>query len=90
MGPGSAAASHLAAIRPGSWQLVRVVLSPWVLQIDSRLYFPSIDHQILMAQLRQMITCPGTQWLLVLLVAADGLSVRALPYPLVASTQPDL
>jgi len=61
-----------------------------VLQIDSRLYFPSIDHQILMAQLRQMITCPGTLWLLALLVAADGLSARALPYPLVASTQPDL
>jgi hypothetical protein len=41
-----------------------------VLQIDRRIYFPSIDHQILMAQLREMITCPGTQWLLALIVAA--------------------
>ena len=36
----------------------------WVLQIDIRLYFPSIDHQILMAQLRRKINCPGTLWLL--------------------------
>jgi len=36
----------------------------WVLQIDIRLYFPSIDHQILMAQLRRKINCPDTLWLL--------------------------
>jgi hypothetical protein len=40
-----------------------------VLQIDSRLYLPSIDHQILMAQLKEMIICPGTLWLLELIVA---------------------
>ena len=42
---------------------------PWVLQIDIRLYFPSIDHQILMAQLRELIICPGTLWLLELIIA---------------------
>jgi hypothetical protein len=38
--------------------------------MDSRLYFPSIDHQILIAQLKEMITFPGTLWLLELIVAA--------------------
>jgi retron-type reverse transcriptase len=36
----------------------------WVLQIDIRLYFPSIDHQILMMQLRKKITCLDTLWLI--------------------------
>ena len=49
---------------------------PWVLQIDIRLYFPSIDHQILMAQLRQRITCPGTLWLLEQILA-NGAEVGA-------------
>ncbi|MFN9545824.1 MAG: reverse transcriptase domain-containing protein [Cyanobacteriota bacterium] len=46
----------------------------WVLQIDIRLYFPSIDHQLLMAQLRRKITCSHTLWLLELILAngAEG------------------
>ena len=36
----------------------------WVLQVDIRLYFPSIDHQILMGQLRDRISCTETLWLL--------------------------
>lgn len=36
----------------------------WVLQADIRLYFPSIDHFLLLAQLEQLITCPSTRWLL--------------------------
>jgi hypothetical protein len=41
----------------------------WVLTADIRLYFPSIDHQILMAQLGQVIACPGTLWLLASILA---------------------
>ena len=33
---------------------------PWVLQADIRLYFPSIDHRILRAQLAERIACPST------------------------------
>jgi RNA-directed DNA polymerase len=36
----------------------------WVLQADIRLYFPSIDHFLLLAQLEQLIACPSTLWLL--------------------------
>ncbi|MEB3334457.1 MAG: RNA-directed DNA polymerase, partial [Cyanobacteriota bacterium] len=36
---------------------------------DIRLFFPSIDHQILMAQLGQVIACPGTLWLLASILA---------------------
>jgi len=36
----------------------------WVLQADIRLYFPSIDHQLLLAQLEPLIACTGTLWLL--------------------------
>lgn len=36
----------------------------WILQADLRLYFPSIDHRLLINQLEQRIACPGTQWLL--------------------------
>ncbi|MFM9048310.1 MAG: RNA-directed DNA polymerase, partial [Cyanobium sp.] len=41
----------------------------WVLTADIRLYFPSIDHQILLAQLGQVITCEPTHWLLAPLLA---------------------
>jgi len=37
---------------------------PWVLQADIRLYFPSIDHQLLLAQLERRIACRPTLWLL--------------------------
>ena len=36
----------------------------WVFQADLRLYFPSIDHQLLMEQLKHTIHCPATIWLL--------------------------
>ena len=36
----------------------------WILQADIRLYFPSIDHLALIAQLERRISCPGTLWLL--------------------------
>ena len=36
----------------------------WVLQADIRLYFPSIDHRILRAQLAERIACPSTLHLL--------------------------
>jgi len=36
----------------------------WVLQADIRLYFPSIDHRILMAQLAERLACPSTLRLL--------------------------
>ena len=36
----------------------------WVLQADIRLYFPSIDHRFLLAQLERLIACPSTLWLL--------------------------
>jgi retron-type reverse transcriptase len=36
----------------------------WLLQADIRLYFPSIDHRLLMGQLKEVIACSGTLWLL--------------------------
>jgi len=36
----------------------------WVLTADIRLYFPSIDHRLLLEQLRHLIGCEGTLWLL--------------------------
>jgi retron-type reverse transcriptase len=36
----------------------------WVLTADIRLYFPSIDHRLLIDQLRQVIGCEGTLRLL--------------------------
>ena len=54
----------------------------WVLQIDIRLYFPSIDHQILLAQLREKILCPDTLWLLERILAngaEGGAAIDAFP-----------
>jgi len=36
----------------------------WLLQADIRLYFPNIDHRLLMGQLKEVIACSGTLWLL--------------------------
>lgn len=36
----------------------------WVLQVDIRLYFPSIDHRLLMGQLAERIACSSTLRLL--------------------------
>jgi len=41
----------------------------WVLTADIRLYFPSIDHRLLLAQLKQVITCQPTLWLLATILA---------------------
>jgi retron-type reverse transcriptase len=38
--------------------------SRYVLQCDIRLYFPSIDHEILKTMLRLKIKCPDTLWLI--------------------------
>ncbi len=38
--------------------------SRFVLQMDVRKYFPSIDHSILKENLRQKIKCPDTLWLI--------------------------
>jgi retron-type reverse transcriptase len=38
--------------------------SRYVLQCDIRLYFPSIDHEILKTILRHKIKCPDTLWLI--------------------------
>ena len=54
----------------------------WVLQVDIRLYFPSIDHRLLQAQLEQLIACPGTHWLLTKILAngaSDGPAIDAFP-----------
>ena len=55
---------------------------PWVLQADIRLYFPSIDHLALIAQLERRIACPGTLWLLALILAngaSCGPAIDAFP-----------
>jgi retron-type reverse transcriptase len=54
----------------------------WVLQADIRLYFPSIDHRLLLAQLEQQIVCPGTLWLLRAILANGatmGPAIDAFP-----------
>lgn len=54
----------------------------WVLQADIRLYFPSIDHLALIAQLQRLIACPGTLWLLHLILAngaSGGPAIDAFP-----------
>ena len=53
----------------------------WVLH-DIRLYFPSIDHRLLQAQLEQLIACPGTHWLLRSILAkgaSGGPAIDAFP-----------
>jgi retron-type reverse transcriptase len=55
---------------------------PWVLQADIRLYFPSIDHQLLLAQLERRIACRPTLWLLRTILAngaSAGPAIDAFP-----------
>jgi retron-type reverse transcriptase len=54
----------------------------YVLQCDIRKYFPSIDHEILKAQLRRKLKCPDTLWLL------DTLIDHSNPQELVADYFP--
>jgi RNA-directed DNA polymerase len=54
----------------------------WVLQADIRLYFPSIDHQLLLAQLEPLIACTSTLWLLRVILANGatwGPAIDAFP-----------
>jgi retron-type reverse transcriptase len=54
----------------------------WILQADIRLYFPSIDHLALIAQLERRIVCPGTLWLLAVILAngaSGGPAIDAFP-----------
>ena len=51
---------------------------PWVLQADIRLYFPSIDHQLLLAQLERRIACLPTLWLLRAILANGASAGPAL------------
>ena len=54
----------------------------WILQADIRLYFPSIDHRLLVAQLDRHIACPGTLWLLAAILAngaSDGPAIDVFP-----------
>jgi hypothetical protein len=46
----------------------------WILQADIRLYFPSIDHLAMIAQLERRIACPGTLWLLAIFMNGIWLS----------------
>jgi RNA-directed DNA polymerase len=54
----------------------------WVLTADIRLYFPSIDHQLLLEQLRQVIACQPTLWLLATILrngAEPATAIDAFP-----------
>ncbi len=54
----------------------------WILQADIRLYFPSIDHLALIAQLERRIACPDTLWLLAVILAngaSGGPAIDAFP-----------
>jgi RNA-directed DNA polymerase len=42
--------------------------SQYVLQCDIQKYFPSIDHEVLKAILRQKLKCPQTLWLIDLII----------------------
>ena len=42
---------------------------PWVLKCDIEKYFPSIDHEILLARLARRIKCRDTMWLLNRIIA---------------------
>ncbi|MBI5637003.1 MAG: RNA-directed DNA polymerase [Nitrospinae bacterium] len=41
---------------------------PYVLKLDMRKYFPSIDHALLKAAIRRKIKCPKTLWLIDLII----------------------
>lgn len=54
----------------------------WVITADIRLYFPSIDHRILMAQLGRVIACQPTLWLLASILAngaEPAIAIDAFP-----------
>jgi hypothetical protein len=44
----------------------------WVFQAAIRPHFPSINHQLVLAQLEQQIACPATLWWLLRSIPAKG------------------
>ncbi|MGA0200497.1 MAG: RNA-directed DNA polymerase, partial [Prochlorotrichaceae cyanobacterium] len=54
--------------------------SRYVLQCDIRKYFPSIDHEILKAILRQQIKCKDTLWLLDTIIDNSNLQEPQIHY----------
>lgn len=55
---------------------------PYVLQCDIRQFFPSIDHEILMAILGKKITNPQFQWLM-MKILSSGIGVLVEEYEMV-------
>ncbi|MBP8981177.1 MAG: hypothetical protein KBG09_08045 [Syntrophobacterales bacterium] len=45
---------------------------PYVLKMDIRKYFPSIDHEILYKKIAKKIKCPDTLWLIRLIIAGSN------------------
>lgn len=62
---------------------------PWVLQVDVRQFFPSIDHQILRARLARKIADPDVLWLIDE-VLASGAGVLEQAYDMVYFPGDDL
>jgi RNA-directed DNA polymerase len=54
--------------------------SRYILQCDLRKYFPSIDHEILKAQVRHRIKCPDTLWLIDLIIDGSNAQEPVLEY----------
>ncbi len=52
----------------------------YILQCDIQKYFPSIDHQILKAQIRRQIKCPDTLWLIDTIIDASNEQVPVMEY----------
>lgn len=54
--------------------------SRYILQCDIRKYFPSIDRQILKAQIRRKIKCPKTLWLVDTIIDNGNLQEPIIEY----------
>jgi len=52
----------------------------YALQCDIRKYFPSVDHAILKTLLRRKIACPGTLWLLELIIDSSSPQEEVVTY----------
>lgn len=52
----------------------------YVLKCDIKKYFPSIDHAILKQQLRRIIACPETLWLIDTIIDGSNPQVESLEY----------
>ena len=54
--------------------------NPYVLKCDIRKYFPSIDHLILKQIIRRKLKCPGTLWLVDLIIDRSNPQMRVMDY----------